>query len=66
MADDEQSFIVVHEEPQELCSWTKDIDERRRAFVLLYFADCELEEIDRICKWLKEGTLPHKLRIAKE
>lgn len=61
--DDEQPFIVVHEEPQDLCTWTDDPDERRRAFVLIQFADYDLDEVDRICKWLKDGTLPHKLKL---
>jgi hypothetical protein len=68
---DERTIIgeivqVMPEPPVELCSWTENADERRRCFVLIQFADLELDELDKICQWLEKGVLPHRIRAVKE
>ena len=64
----EPEIAVQIIEPSELdvCTWTSDIDEKRRAFVVNQLAagaaDIEgkalVENMHMICEWLKTGRLP--------
>ena len=52
--------------PSELdvCTWTSDVDEKRRAFVVSQMANCDVEgpqmvkNMHAVCDWLKSGALP--------
>ena len=52
--------------PSELdvCTWTSDVDEKRRAFVVNQMANCDVEgkilvqNMHEVCEWLKSGKMP--------
>jgi hypothetical protein len=49
---------------QPICTWTKDIDEHRRAFVIEKMADSNIDgktmvkNMDSVYRWLKDGSMP--------
>jgi hypothetical protein len=53
-------------EPNELdvCTWTDDVDEKRRAFVVNQMANSDVDgkvlvqNMHAVCEWLKSGALP--------
>jgi hypothetical protein len=66
--DIESEIGVTIVEPSELdvCTWTDDVDEKRRAFVInqMACADIDGEQLVKnmhaVCEWLKAGSLPEK------
>ena len=63
MADD----TTPADPPEVLCDWTDDVDEKRRVFVFVQFGGAsDIEKMDKICRWLKDGSLPHKLKAIKD
>lgn len=64
--DDELEIDVLGDEPAPLCTWTKNVDEHRRAFVVRLMADPDLaghilvSNMDAVCQWLKTGLVPKK------
>lgn len=62
----EPEIGVVINEPSELdvCTWTSDVDEKRRAFVVSQMANSDVEgkilveNMHAVCEWLKTGALP--------
>ena len=52
--------------PSELdvCTWTSDVDEKRRAFVVNQMANADIDgeqlvkNMHAVCEWLKAGALP--------
>jgi hypothetical protein len=61
--DDEPEIGVQIIEPSELdvCTWTKDVDEKRRAFVVNQIANADIDgeqlvkNMHAVCEWLKTG-----------
>lgn len=69
MIDDEPTLAdevleALREDDEPLCTWTDNVDEHRRVWVLVQFLSDDLEKMDKICKWLKDGTLPTKLKAV--
>ena len=64
--DKEPEIGVQIIEPSELdvCTWTNDVDEKRRAFVVSQMANCDIEgpvlvqNMHAVCEWLKTGHPP--------
>ena len=67
---DEPEVAVQIIAPNELdvCTWTNDVDEKRRAFVINQMAYAEVEgkflveNMHAVCEWLRTGRLPVKLQ----
>jgi hypothetical protein len=61
--DDELDIEVVPSE-LDVCTWTNDLDEKRRAFVVSQMADPDVDgkvmvqNMHAVCEWLKSGQLP--------
>ena len=70
MSDDEETLSddgIMVESDEQLCPWSENLDEHRRVFVLIHFGDSmDLEKMDKVTKWLKDGVVPPKLRSVKE
>ena len=63
----EEVAEALRDAPEDVCPWTDDADEQRRVFVLVQFGVMfDLDKMERICQWLKDGTLPHKLKAVKD
>lgn len=68
--DDEPEIGVQIIEPSEfdVCTWTDDVDEKRRAFVVNQMANADVdgkvlvENMHAVCDWLKSGALPAEAR----
>lgn len=66
MAGDEPVVPVQINAPSDLdvCTWTSDVDEKRRAFVVNQMANCDVDgkvmvtNMHAVCEWLKSGALP--------
>jgi hypothetical protein len=70
MSDDSPEAPEYHE--NDVCTWTADPQEKRRAFVANLLADSDidgdiqLENMHRLCEWLRTGTRPApKLKAVK-
>ena len=58
--------------PSELdvCTWTNDVDEKRRAFVINQMANCDVggkimvENMHAVYEWLKSGKLPEESKLT--
>lgn len=61
---DEVLDALQEEDLRSPCTWTDNEDEHRRVWVLVQFMSDDLEKMDKICKWLKDGTLPTKLKAV--
>jgi len=63
--------IVDDDAPAPLCTWTKNADEHRRAFVVRLMADSSVDgnilvkNMDAVCQWLKMGTIPSLTKPKK-
>ena len=55
-------IVEVHD--MDACTWTADVDEKRRAFVVNQMANCDVdgkvlvENMHAVCEWLKSGQVP--------
>ena len=69
--DDEVDAELWPDDNKPLCTWSSDPDEHRRVFVFDKMADSDIaghtlvENMDAVCKWLKDGTVPQKERKLK-
>ena len=68
MAGDEPEVGVQINAPSELdvCTWTSDVDEKRRAFVVSQMAQADIEgpvlvkNMHAVAEWLKSGQIPEQ------
>jgi hypothetical protein len=57
--------VVIND--ADICTWTSDVDEKRRAFVVSQMANCDLDgkvlvqNMHAVCDWLRSGRLPEKI-----
>ena len=60
----EVGVTIVEPSELDVCTWTSDVDEKRRAFVVSQMANCDVEgkfmvaNMHAVCEWLKSGSLP--------
>lgn len=68
---DEIEAEFIPDENGQLCTWSESKDEWRRVFVFKEMATSDLagnilvENMDAVCKWLKDGSVPRKLKAVK-
>ena len=66
--DDELEVEFVPQSDLDVCTWTDDVDEKRRAFVVNQMANSDVdgrvlvENMHAVCEWLKSGHLPAEAR----
>lgn len=60
----EVGVTIVEPSELDVCTWTDDVDEKRRAFVVNQMSCGDIdgkvlvENMHAVCEWLKSGTLP--------
>jgi hypothetical protein len=63
----EVGVTIVKPSELDVCTWTSDVDEKRRAFVVNQMANCDVdgkvlvENMHAVCEWLKSGELPRTI-----
>lgn len=62
--DSEELDCEIVQNELDVCTWTDDTEEKRRAFVVNQMADADVagdllvKNMHAVCEWLKSGALP--------
>ena len=57
MADDDEGPRNL----ETICTWSNDPDEARRLFIFVQLgASNDIEKMEMVCRWIKDGTTPNK------
>jgi hypothetical protein len=63
-AEPEIGVTIVEPSELDVCTWTNDVDEKRRAFVVSQMAQADIEgpvlvkNMHAVAEWLKSGQIP--------
>jgi hypothetical protein len=64
VAEPEVAVQINAPSDNDVCTWTSDVDEKRRAFVVSQMANCDVDgkilvqNMHAVCEWLKSGKVP--------
>lgn len=56
---------------EDICTWTDDVDEKRRAFIISTMAVAEIDghvlvtNMEMVFQWLKSGALPEEKKTTR-
>lgn len=62
--DGDLEIEVLDDAEYEICPWSKDPDEHRRAFIIREMASADIDgaimvsNMDAVYRWLRDGSLP--------
>lgn len=62
-AEPQIGVTIVEPSEMDVCTWTSDVDEKRRAFVVNQMANADIDgeqlvkNMHAVCEWLKSGCL---------